>query len=1120
MTSQVNLHQHSDGSFLDGYARVTQIAERAKELGQSAVAITDHNECNQHVAFQKACGVAGIKPILGIEADWVTDLAATRETGKYPSNRSHICMLAQNNKGLSNLWALSSIAYTGKYHYHKPLVDPALMKEYSEGVYASDGCMITEFGRAVERGDEDAARFQYGTLLDIYGPRFYAELHTWQFMEADTDEKRRLNTLMTDINRAKVRMATEMGIPMVVVNDSHHARPEDWENKELVWQFNTHKKNGDQQQDVGQKADHLMGEDEIYHWMGRHGIPRNVIGEAIRNSSLIAADCNTEITKTLDMPRLTGSDQDDIAALMKSCEAGFRTRVTEAGLDEGQYFARLESELRLIIDKGFSGYFNVVADYTGAAKTGKWAQYVNESPHPVPLLVGPGRGSAGGCLVAYLLGITHLDPIRYDLLFDRFLTPGRKGFPDIDCDFPQSYRPGIKDYLSARFGHDHVCSIGTLTHSQPKAMLRDLCRANGVTNWDHVSAMSAIVEDAVKLLKEDDGEVSWHDIISERGGELAKWASQYPQVFEKLEEMTGVIRQSGVHPAGVLVSNKPLLGTVPTRVNIKSGTLITQFDMNEVEELGAVKFDVLGIRHLDTLMNARQLIFDRHGVWLDYDETGMPHGTRGTHKELTPDDFADSAIWPQIDKGHTVGIFQVETPNATESATQFRPRSESDVADLISIIRPGVKDAGLDKAYLRRRQGTEAVVYDHPLMEPIVGGTHGILVYQEQIIAAVQALAGFTPDEADDLRKALGKKNMEKLMPMKAKFQAGCRDKGIDAPAVERIWASIEASGRYAFNKSHAVGYALISTWEIWTKHYYPAEYLVALMATDGANINRYVREARKMEVEILPPDINLSDRKFTLGPRAIRYGLDTIRGLGSATVDEIMLKRPFSDVSDFIARVSPGRLGKSQVEALIKIGAFDSLNPDRHAVMTAYHDNRILEKVAPAKLAKMDEETRVSHVAAWREKHKDDASYLREFSIPDLSDEAVIYEIEKELVGTYVTVDPMGKYVAALDSMAVKSPDEVRGKEPGERFVIGGEVTAVKTHVIKKTGRFKDREMAFIQVTWNEQDYEVTAFPDSWARCRVLINEGDPVALDVKKMNRGCELMSLERLDLLSGVR
>lgn len=558
---------------MDGFASVTDIARRVREVGSDAVALTDHNEVNGHYAFQRACQAEGVHPVLGIEADWVEDIAWTRENFKYPSNRSHICLLAADNTGLSNLWALASIAYSDKYRYHKPLLDPDLMRQYSGGIYASDGCMLTEFSRCVESGDDVGARQKLGILHNIYRDRFYIELHTWQFMDADTDEKRRLNSLMGEINRAKVRFAQEMGVPMVVVNDAHHARPEDWDKKELVWNFNTRKNPDQDTDDYGQKADHLMGGDELHQWMARHGVSGDIVDEAIRNAYDIASRCTAEIRPTLTMPRLSKSELDDVHALIDYCIDGFKDKVPPEHADE--YYQRMEEELRLIIEKSFAGYFLVVRDYVLAAKTGSWRQYVYGDKKQ-PMLVGAARGSAGGSLVAYLLGITAVDPIRYGLLFSRFLSAGRKGYPDIDCDFPQSVRPDLKKYLAVRYGEDHVCAIGTLTRSQPKAILKDLGRAMKIPMGD-IIAMSKIVEGVAGIESED--EATWVEVVERRGGELSQWARKYPELFEKINEMVGIVRQSGVHPSGILVSNKPLLGSVPTRV--KNGTVATQLDMDD-----------------------------------------------------------------------------------------------------------------------------------------------------------------------------------------------------------------------------------------------------------------------------------------------------------------------------------------------------------------------------------------------------------------------------------------------------------------------------------------------------------------------------------------------------------
>jgi len=1110
---QVNLHQHSEGSFLDGLANVKDIARRAREVGSDAVAITDHNECNQHIAFQNACSAEGLHPVFGIEADWVPSLSyieTIKAEKRYPKERSHICLLAANNVGLSNIWAMSSLAYTEKYRHYKPLVTLDLMREYSEGVYASDGCMITELGRAIEKGDESLARQHFASLLDIFGDRFYSELHTWQFYTADTDEKRRLNELMYNINEAKVRFATEMGVPLVIVNDAHHAYPEHWENKELVWKFKVGSKDGDQEiDDYGQKADHLMGTEEVMNLMKQQGIPWTVVEEAVENSHRIAHSCQAEITRTLDMPRLTGSDEEDLNLLIRNVEKGFRAKVSAEGLNEEVYYDRLQEEMTLISQKGFQGYFNLVEDDVRAAVTGQWAPYTKSRAPLHPMLCGPGRGSAGGCLVAYLLGITSLDPIHYGLLFERFLSPGRQDWPDIDVDYPQSLRQGEKSYLEARHHEDHVCTIGTLSRSQPKALLRDLGRAMDIPLYE-VNQMAKIIEQ-VKVIEaeveEGDDGPSWQEVLERKGGELSQWANKYPQLFEKINEMAGTIRQSSKHASGVVVSNKPILGTIPTRV--KNKQTVTQFDMFEVELLGAVKLDLLGLRHLDTLMHARDLIYQRHGVWLDYRNDKMTdhlprRNSPGLLQGFGPKEFADPAIWPQIHQGHTTGIFQLETADLSRKSTQLLPLNEVDVAALISIVRPGVKDAGLEAAYLRRRAGVEPVEYDHPMMEPITKETYGILVYQEQLLRTVKDLAGFTPTEADDLRKALGKKKMDKVIAFKEKFLTGCLRLGI--LNAEHIWASIEAAGRYAFNKSHAVGYSLIACWEVWTKHYYPQEFLVALLATDPENATRYVREARRLGFKVLPPDINKSTTKFTCEDDAIRYGIDTVRSVGKAMSTDIQAGQPYKDLDDYLARAGKGR-NKTCVYNLIRIGAFDSMGA-RAELLDRLQYSRIVDNLA---VSTLENEERLGKIVDRRS-----AKVQYQIEIPDFTKPDTIIAIEQELVGNYITVDPMGPYISAIESIAIKDPSEMDDIAIKSLFAIGGQIGSIKKHVIKKKGRNEGREMAFIGIEWNGAGFEVTAFPETWAQVQDLMNEGDPVLCEVIRDERGAHLKSVERLDLL----
>lgn len=1151
MSKQVGLHNHSEHSHLDGFAKVTDLARRAAELNQSAVALTDHGEVAGHFKFQAACREQHIKPIFGMEGYWHFDIDAARATKKYPSDLSHICLLAANQKGLENLWTLSSLAYTEKYHYHRPMADPAMMREFAEGIYASDGCMMSELGKAVEIGNDDAARRYVATLADIYRERFYMELHTWMFIEPHADEEHPrgprcrnrapvgrikcqtcLNELMSDINQTKVRLAYELGVPLVVVNDAHHAWPEDWENKDLL---NGIKKDKGDQVAEGQKADHLMGEDEIFHWMAQHGISRTVVEQAIDNSHTIAMACDVEITPTLELPSFSGSG-DDTPAFLELVEQGFRHKVIEAGLDGEQYFARLEPELRLIADRGLAGYFLTVEDYMRAARTGTYRQYISPGSAPDPMITGPARGSSGGSLVAYLLDITTIDPIKYGLLFERFLNPARKGLPDIDSDFPQSKRPDLKAYLEARWGHDHVCTLGTVTRNGPKGMLRDLRETYGVP-YNEIDEMSKVIESAIAIVaaeREAAGEdateddLGWDEILSEKGGDLAPWAKKYPEMFERLGQTVGVARNAGVHPSGVLVNRKPLSGLIPTRVNSKTKVTTVQFDMWDVEALGGVKFDLLGIRHLDTLDQARRLIAERHGVELDFAKFG--------DKE-----FSDPAIWDQIDRGHTTGIFQVESPLATRVAVEMKPRNEVDVAALISIIRPGVKDAGLMDEYLARRAGDKDVDYDHPLMRELTEETYGILVYQEQLILAAQNLAGFTLAEGDELRRALGKKLASEIDALASKFRTGCLanpafmeplrgDTKTAEQIIAKIWSSINAAGRYAFNKSHAVGYAVLATWEVWVKHYYPEEFLVALMATDGDEAVKYIREARRRGISVLPPDINESGQKFSIdSDNNIRFGLDSVRSVGGVAVKAILKARPYVSFEDYVARAQGAAVSKTVLGNLIRIGAFDSLAYDpardgdwrpgcRTRLMKDFHDHRLWMDVAEGRRAKMDAAQRAAHIEHLyqrRFEQKGQQWIDKEFFIPDFADPSVVHGIETELVGTFILVDPMEPYLEALDSIAIKDPAEIDDRPVGDTFVIGGQISKIKRHTIAR-GRSKGKEMAFLGVTYNDNDFDITVFNDTWNAVKLLVDEGVPVACQVIRDDRGCHLSSLERLDLL----
>lgn len=1042
------LHTHSQRSFLDGYSSLEEIAQRAKTLGQKSVALTDHAEVGGHWQFQKECLSQGIKPLFGIEGYMVDSVAKSRE--EKDRLNSHITLIAKNQEGLKNLWAWSSEAYE-KNFYYRALQDWDGAKKYSKGLYASDGCLLAFMARAIIADDKDKQHRLMGQYLDLFGDNFYMELHTFQFMDPSTEEQHRLNKEMTMVNQGKVELANKYGVPLVVVNDAHYTKPDDWINHDLVWAMNT-QSNMDQT-GRGQTASWMMDNEDILYWMSKHGISRSVTEEAIKNSSIISDSCEVEIKPEQRMPRITPTDKDDLRLFLKTLEDGFDKKVSQRGLDSDFYFKRLESEIKTITDKSFQGYFNVVADYH------KWAKY------EAKMMTGAGRGSAGGSLVAYLMDITEVDPLKYDLDFDRFLVKERKGLPDIDLDYPQSRREEVKQYLATKYGEDHICGIGTLSTLQPKGVLADLSRAMDIPKEDS-RAISKIIEEVSDMdIEEGD---SWSEIVQESGGELASWAKRYPELFEKMGEMVGLVRQSGTHAAGTLVSSEPLPGNLPTRV--KGGHKVSAFTGDEVEELGYVKFDILGIRHLDTLQNAKNMIRERHGVEVDYYSFG--------DKE-----FRDPAIWKMFEKAQVNGIFQAETDSMSKVGSQLLPKSEEDLSVLFAINRPGVIQAGLLDPFLKRWNGEEEVHFDHPMMEEIVGSTMGILVFQEQILSTVKKIAGFSGGEADQVRKILGKRLHEQMLEKKKEFfdralkneEFVAQSKsGNPVDDLDKIWGSIEASGKYSFNKSHSVAYALLGSWEVWTKHYFFPEFITALLQTDPDKIGKHVAEARRNGIEILPPDINESGKTFTLtSDTTIRYGLGAIAHVGAKAIKEILKNRPYSSLEEFVDK-NPARIvNKRVVVNLIRIGAFDSMG-DRSDVLQNYYDIRKIKETAP------------------------------DFTLDD-----VVYEAEMELVGTYILKDPMDRYRKAIENVCVSSPHEIEELQKGETGEVGGQVTKIKEHTTKG-----GRQMAFTEITWDDEVFEVTVFPDAWSTFKNLMSVGAPVATRVSRLDRGCHMVHLERLD------
>lgn len=1324
-----SLHTHTEFSFLDGLSTTDMVAQRAVDLGMDSIAITDHGECSGHVSFEKSCQKLQVKPLFGMEGYLVDSIDRVR--AEKDSKNSHIILLAENNQGLKNLWTISSLAYM-KGFYYKPLADWEMFQAHSKGLIATSACMLSYMARHIINDDLDSCRHLASQYLRTFGEEnFFLELHTWQLLgDSLSDEHQKLNTDMSKINQGLVQLSNELGIPTIVVNDAHYCEPHQAENHGLVWSMST---NSDQAENKTAAA-HIMDDEEVVHWMGKHGISRSVTEEAIKNTAWIAERCNAEIERKLHIPILTESKRHDLELFATHIERGFQEKVVEKGLDVEVYQARMLEEAELITKKDFFGYFNIVADYclspetpvltsdlrwvpigslevgqrvagfdeentktsperlksfrywkdaevldvrrvelpcyevlledgtrTIASEDHKWLVYKGERARPAdwvrtkdlvnygrdnrygetvelpvrafkilnmwetentweegyigglldgeaslhrqkyapgegtyefsltfsqnegvvldtffsilqkwgfsytprfvenfcevaitgprvnalsllgrtrpyrllekvdlnkfgrvkaierprvvsvkylgirevvavetssstmiaqgfahhnckwaktedseigkePWLVGPSRGSAGGSLVAYLMDITELDPVKYDLLFGRFIDPGRVSFPDIDLDFPQSQRNQMKNYLAKRYGEDKVCGIGTLSRLQPRGALRDLGRAMNIP-YDDVDKMSKLIDKA-KDVDTANVEVTWDEILEELGDDLRPWAQKYPTLFKKLGELVGLVRQSSTHAAGILISDESLLGQIPLR--LKAGKLVTQFDMFETEEMGFIKFDVLGIRHLDTITHTWKMV---HGKETPFDPRYF--------YDFTPEMYGDTEAWKSVETGHTLGIFQLETAGMRSVGKEFRPHNEVDVAHLISVNRPGVVRVGMLQEYLDRRNGIKQPVYIHPYMEEILGKTYGVVVFQEQVMKIVQRFANYTLIEADKVRKIMGKMLFEKMKEERPVFVERClQNKDFislcrgQSPSVvaQEVWRQIEAAGIYSFGEGHALGYGLICAWGTYMKHHHPAEYLTACLITDPEKLALYIKELRRGGYEVLPPDVNESEEKFTLTQKGVRYGLSSVKNVGPTAIKEILQAKPFTSLEDFLHRTRKRVVTSRVIESLIKVGAFETLGP-RSMLLREFYQR---------------------HGTKDRE-------------VPDFTDRDVISQLEMDLIGSYITADPMSPYIAMIEGECIQSPGVIEEAMPGEVINVGGQIARIHEHKCK-SGAI----MAFLEISWNDDSYSVTVFPDKYSESKRLLKTGKPVVCSTIKDDRGVHMLECIRLDFL----
>jgi DNA polymerase-3 subunit alpha len=1040
-SSFVHLHTHTEYSMLDGAARIGDLVAAAVADGQPALAITDHGNMYGVLDFYKECRERSITPIIGTEAYMAAQSRFERpvrrgridDTGGEGERGEklyyHLTVLAETTQGYRNLVKLSSAAYLEGYYY-KPRVDWELLERHHDGLIATTGCLGGVVAQALLAGDFEAALALTGRLQDIFGrEHLFVELQ-----DHGIEAQRR-------VNPGLIKIAGAIDAPLVATNDSHYCRREDAVAHDALLCVQTGATINDPKRFKFEGQEHYLKSAEEMRHLFRE------VPSACDNTLWIAERANVEIE--LGKPALP---QFPIPEAFKrdtyeQSAAGYLAHLTYEGAAERygpqlppQVVQRLEFELRVISEMGFSAYFLVVWDII---------RYAREAG----IRVGPGRGSAAGCCVAYCLHIVDLDPIRYDLLFERFLNTGRKQMPDIDMDFDERRRGEMIRYVTERYGADHVAQIVTFSTIKARAAVRDGARVLGFPYalGDRIAkAMPPLVMGRDTPLRACLERVGGHDDGYMAAADLREMYEQEPDaklVIDVAKGLEGLRRQDGIHAAAVVITHEPLTEYLPVQRKPEPGTdprdtpIVTQYEMHGVEDLGLLKMDFLGLRNLSVIETALDLVEQTTGSRPDIDAVALD----------------DEATFEMLRKGDSIGVFQLEGAAMRSTLRSLAPTSFDDVAALVALYRPGPMAANMHRDYPDLKNGRKPVTYLHPEMEAILGDTYGLMLYQESVMRVAQRFSGYSLEEADNLRKACGKKNRELIAAERKKFIAGCVRQGYDEALGKQLFDIIEPFADYAFNKSHAYGYGLVAYQTAWLKANYPVEYLAALLSSVKGDKDKtavYLAECRTHGIEVRVPDVNASSSNFTTiratgespGPGArgvIVFGLSAVRNVGEAIVEHIVAARerggPFTDFYDFCRRVDPSALNKRAVESLVKAGAFDSLGHPRKGLCLAFegiieralHRRRESEQGISTLFSLLDDEAGNAATGG-----DSPASYDGTWvTIPDLEfAKAERLAFEKEMLGLYVSDHPlMGLEQALRNATEVTIRDLLDSAAPGE---------------------------------------------------------------------------------------
>ena len=1058
----VHLHLHTQYSLLDGAIRFDDLINKAKEYNMPAVAITDHGNMFGAAEFYLQCKKAGVKPLIGCELYLAPDSRFSRDAKGISDAAYHLILLSENMQGYKNLSYLTSAGYKEGFYY-RPRIDRELLSGRSEGLIALSACLKGEVAMQCGRGRMEDAIATARWYSELFPDRYYLELQENTLPEQDT------------VNKRLMEVAAELKLPLVATNDCHYLNREDARAHEVLLCIQTGKTMSD--------PTHMkFSADEFYFKSPEEmSAAFHYAPEAVSNTLSIAERCQLELAvdgKTYHFPHFdppAGKNHDQM--LKELATAGLKERMVtvlakypDMSLEQQQaYFDRLELELDCISDMKFPAYFLIVSDFI------RWAK-----DRGIP--VGPGRGSAAGSLVAYAINITDLDPLPYNLLFERFLNPERISMPDIDVDFCQDRRSEVIQYMIDKYGRDRVCQIITFGTMGAKAVVRDVGRALNMSYGD-VDQIAKLVPDDLKMTLKK---------ALQQTQELRDRSEADPQVKDLLDTalcLEGLTRHASTHAAAVVVAPEPLEEFLPLYKDQKTGSINTQYSMKYVELVGLVKFDFLGLKNLTVIENAVRLL--RDGKDPDFDITTLR------------DD--DQASYDLISAGNTTGVFQLESSGMKEMLVKLRPSCFEDIIAAVALYRPGPLGCGMVDDFIERKHGRQKVAYDLPQLEPILKDTYGVIVYQEQVMQISRTLAGYSLGQADLLRRAMGKKDAKEMDRQKDTFLAGAKGLGIDPKKAEAIFDQMAKFAEYGFNKSHSAAYALISYQTAWLKAHYPVEFMAALLTCDMDSTDKVVKninDCREQGLEVLPPDINSSGLSFTVVDKSMRFGLGAVKNVGAGAIEAILEARKdgaFKGLYDFCERVDLRRVNKRVIESLIKCGAFDSTGATRSSQMegleaASNYGQRIQDERSSAQVSLFGTEEvargngnggmKLPVVHEWHDKEK--------------------LAFEKEALGFLITGHPLDRYIDDIRRLSNTSIADLMEMPAESEVRICGIVTACKEHVTKSKGE----RMGFVTIEDLTGSVEITVFSDIYAGCSALLKSDHPLLVigKLEKGEKGCQ--------------